>query len=193
MILLKNIPLKSKHQKPIVTDVYYQETKAPKPLVIFVHGYKGYKDWGAFDKMSTLFLNEGVALLKFNFSHNGGTLEHPIDFPDLDAFGKNNYTMELDDLQTVIDWISENTEHHTEIRHQQHHVNRSFSRRWKISTITAANDSRIKKLVTWASVCTLDRSMFQEGPELEQWKKRGRFLRDERSYQTANAALYSVL
>ena len=44
------------------------------------------------------FAASGIAVLKFNFSHNGGTVEQPIDFPDLEAFGHNNYTKELDDL-----------------------------------------------------------------------------------------------
>ena len=30
-------------------------------------------------------------------------------------------------------------------------------------------------MITWAAVCTLDRTMFQEGTELEQWKKDGVF------------------
>lgn len=174
MIQLKNIPVKGIHQKPILTDLYYRKTDSKKSLVIFVHGYKGYKDWGAFDKMSSLFLDEGFALLKFNFSHNGGTPEQPIDFPDLDAFGNNNYTMELDDLQSVLNWITSNEE-------VQHEINLDnitligHSRGGAIATLTAAKDARIKNLVTWAAVCDLDRSMFHEGDELEQWKKEGVF------------------
>lgn len=170
MIQLKNIPLKGNYQKPIVTDVYCQETKTKKPLVIFCHGYKGYKDWGAFDKMSSLFLEHGFALLKFNFSHNGGTLEQPIDFPDLEAFGNNNYTMELDDLHSVIDWITTNKNLSDEIDYDNITLI-GHSRGGAIATLKAAEDSRIKKLVTWAAVCDLNRSMFHEGNELEQWKK----------------------
>lgn len=174
MIRLKNFPIPSTNQKPIVTDLYYQKTQYKKPLIIFVHGYKGYKDWGAFDKMSSQFLDTDFALLKFNFSHNGGTIEEPIDFPDLDAFGKNNYTMELDDLQTVINWISSNTSHQEEIDTDNITLI-GHSRGGGIVTLTAANDSRIKQVVSWAGVCTLDRSMFHEGEELTTWKKEGVF------------------
>lgn len=172
MILLKNIPLESKYKKPIVTDVFCQETQAPKPLIIFVHGYKGYKDWGAFDKMSSLFLKEGFALAKFNFSHNGGTLEQPIDFPDLEAFGNNNYTMELDDLNSVLDWITTHKELQKEIDTNNITLI-GHSRGGAIATLTASKDARIKRLVTWAAVCDLNRSMFHEGAELDQWKKEG--------------------
>jgi len=170
MIQLKNVPLKSNHQKPIVTDVYYQETKSKKPLVIFCHGYKGYKDWGAFDKMSSLFIEHGLALLKFNFSHNGGTIEQPIDFPDLEAFGNNNYMMELDDLHSVINWITTNEDLSDEIDYDNITLI-GHSRGGAIATLKAAEDSRIKRLITWAAVCDLNRSMFYEGKELEQWKK----------------------
>ncbi len=174
MQILKNFPLTSNHGRPIVTDLLYEKTGTKKPLVIYVHGYKGYKDWGMFGKMNDRFLAEGFALLKFNFSHNGGTVEQPIDFPDLEAFGQNNYSMELDDLQTVINWICESTEHHNEID-----INKisliGHSRGGGIVTLTAASDSRIERVISWAGVCTLDRTMFQDGPELEAWKKSGVF------------------
>lgn len=174
MQILQNFPLNGKHQRPIITDLFYQKTGVKKPLIIFCHGYKGYKDWGVFGKMNAAFTDHGFTLLKFNFSHNGGTLEQPIDFPDLDAFGKNNYMMELDDLQTVIDWITENKEHENEIDTENITLI-GHSRGGGIVTLTASKDKRIKRVITWAAVSTLDRSMFQEGPELEQWKKDGVF------------------
>ena len=47
MIINKNKILASKEKKPILFDAYYHETEKPQPLVIFCHGYKGFKDWGA--------------------------------------------------------------------------------------------------------------------------------------------------
>jgi len=172
MILQKNFPIKGIHKKPILTDLYYQETKSLKPLVIFCHGYKGYKDWGAFDLMSSSFLEAGIALLKFNFSHNGCTPDQPIDFPDLDAFGNNNYTKELDDLESIINWISTTTKFKNEIDTNNISLI-GHSRGGAIAIIKAAEDSRIKKLVTWAAVCDLNRTMFHEGAELNKWKEDG--------------------
>jgi pimeloyl-ACP methyl ester carboxylesterase len=164
--------MKGTHGKPIVSDLYYHKTNTKKPLVIFCHGYKGYKDWGAFDLMSSSFLEAGIALLKFNFSHNGGTPEQPIDFPDLEAFGNNNYIIELDDLESVINWVSTAEEFKDEID-----INNiiliGHSRGGAIAILKASIDARIKKLITWAAVCDLNRSMFEQGAELEQWKKDG--------------------
>ena len=94
MTITKNIIIPGKHNKPIITDVFYTENNTPKPVVIFCHGYKGFKDWGAWDLMAKAFAEAGFFFVKFNFSHNGGTAEQPIDFPDLEAFGNNNYTKE---------------------------------------------------------------------------------------------------
>ncbi|WP_317192062.1 hypothetical protein [Snuella sedimenti] len=59
--------------------------------------------------MAKTFANAGFLFIKFNFSHNGGTIEQPIDSPDLEAFALNNYTKELNDLDTVISWVFKNS------------------------------------------------------------------------------------
>jgi pimeloyl-ACP methyl ester carboxylesterase len=172
MKILKNFPIKGKYKKSISTDLYFNQTNKQKPLVIFCHGYKGYKDWGAFDLMSSNFLKAGLALLKFNFSHNGCTPDQPIDFPDLDAFGNNNYTKELDDLESIINWICTTTKFKNEIDTNNISLI-GHSRGGAIAIIKAAEDSRIKKLVTWAAVCDLNRTIFHEGAELDKWKEDG--------------------
>ncbi len=171
MQILKNYSVQGKHQKLILLDLFFKKNNEKKPLVIFCHGYKGYKDWGVFGKMHDYFTSNELALLTFNFSHNGGTPEQPIDFPDLEAFGNNNYSKELDDVQTVLDWICNQEEFASEIDTNNITLI-GHSRGGGIATLTAAKDSRIKKLITWAAVSTLDRSFFH-GDQLEQWKKDG--------------------
>ena len=74
-------------------------------LIILIHGYMGYKDWGCWPLVEKYYTDLGYGFCKYNVSHNGGTIEQPIDFSDLDAFGENNYSKELFDLQQVINWI----------------------------------------------------------------------------------------
>lgn len=172
MIILQNHPISNHQGRPIVLDLFFKKTKQRKPLVIFAHGYKGYKDWGVFGQMQKYFVEEGFVFLKFNFSHNGGTTEQVIDFPDLEAFGNNNYMLELDDLQTVIDWISENNNYKDEIE-TSNIILIGHSRGGAIATLKTVQEKKISKLVTWAAVCDLNRSFFEEGPELDKWKKEG--------------------
>jgi pimeloyl-ACP methyl ester carboxylesterase len=168
---INNIKVKGKHNKPIVTDVFYKETNQPKKIIIFCHGYKGFKDWGAWNIMAETFANAGFFFIKFNFSHNGGTADNPIDFPDLEAFGNNNYTKELDDLETVIDWVSSNSEFKNEINLEAISLI-GHSRGGGIVLLKANEDTRIKKVITLAGVCDFEKRTATSG-DLEQWKKDG--------------------
>jgi len=171
MKIVKNIILKGKHHKPILTDVFYIQNMNPKPIVIFAHGYKGYKDWGCWNLAAEIFAKHNFFFVKFNFSHNGGTVEQPIDFPDLEAFGQNNYTKELDDLQSVIDWVYTDESFKNQIDTSNITLI-GHSRGGGIVTIKGAEDFRISRLVTWASVSDFGKRSSTIG-NLEQWKKDG--------------------
>lgn len=171
MTITKNIIVPGKHTKPIITDVFFNENNTLKPIIIFCHGYKGFKDWGAWDLMAKVFANAGFFFIKFNFSHNGGTVEQPIDFNDLEAFGNNNYTKELDDLETIIDWISSINDYKKEAN--TNNINLiGHSRAGGIVTIKAEEENRIKKVVSLAGVSCFEKRTATIG-NLEQWKKDG--------------------
>ncbi|WP_159022238.1 S9 family peptidase [Formosa sp. L2A11] len=168
---ITNILIPGTHNKPILTDVFYTENNTPKPIIIFCHGYKGFKDWGAWNQMAEAFANAGFFFIKFNFSHNGGTPEQPIDFPDLEAFGQNNYSIELDDLKSVIDWIT--IQHnYTSEADSKNIVLFGHSRAGGIVTIKAEEDPRISRVITLAGVSDYAERM-SSGKALEQWKANG--------------------
>ena len=168
----KNLVLKRKNNKPIVWDAFFNNDNNKKPLVIFCHGYKGFKDWGAWDLVAEAFMKANVFFVKFNFSHNGGTVEQPIDFPDLEAFAENNYSKELDDLDDMITFLtSEENEFLDQIDINNISVI-GHSRGGGISILKTNEDQRIKKLITWASVSSFGKRTSTTG-NLEQWKKDG--------------------
>src|SRR5690606_40642068 len=108
---IKNILIPSRHdQKPLLVDVAYMPTNTPKKIVVFLHCFKEFKDWGHFNEVMHFFAENNMVFVKFNFSHNGGTIDQPIDFPDLESFGKNTISKELTDVKTVLDWIVSGTE-----------------------------------------------------------------------------------
>jgi pimeloyl-ACP methyl ester carboxylesterase len=160
-----------KHNKPILIDVTYLDKSINSQIIIFCHGYKGFKDWGAWNIMAKAFAKTGFCFIKFNFSHNGGTVEQPIDFPDLEAFGNNNYGKELDDLQSVINWCHDNDTIKT-IGNLDNLTLMGHSRGGSIVSITAHEDSRIKQVISLAGVSDLlARSVTNSG--IEDWKKTG--------------------
>jgi len=172
MIKNENLSIKGKHNKPIMMDFSYVSNKTRKPIVIFCHGYKGFKDWGAWNLVAEMFAKAGFFFVKFNFSHNGGTKEQPIDFPDLEAFGNNTFIIELDDLENVLDLITASGFKHKNEVDSTKITLIGHSRGGGIATIKATEDHRVNKLITWASVCDY-KNRFPKGETLKQWKEDG--------------------
>lgn len=167
MNITRNIEIKGENDRPILIDTFYHETPEKLPVIIFCHGFKGFKDWGAWDLMGLAFAKAGYLFIKFNYSHNGGTKEQPIDFPDLEAFGNNNYSIEVRDTKRVLDWLKQSDLPATdEITLMGH------SRAGGIATIVASQDARVTRLVTMASVAHYDQR-FPKGKELQEWKENG--------------------
>ncbi len=164
LIKQKNIILKS--EKEFLADAFFPESEENLPLIIFAHGYKGYKDWGAYELMGERFAEAGFYFVKFNMSHNGTTVEDTNNFGDLESFGQNNYSKELNDLEVVIDYFKNQKEvdsyNITLLGH---------SRGGGISIIKASENKNISKLITLASVSTLER--FPKDEAFENWRKDG--------------------
>jgi pimeloyl-ACP methyl ester carboxylesterase len=169
MKIEKNSILNRIHKKSILIDTFYSENKTNQPVVIFCHGYKGFKDWGAWNLMSESIASAGFCFIKFNFSHNGGTMENPIDFPDLEAFGNNNYTTELEDLNDVIDWVESYFHNNLQVNTNQICLI-GHSRGGGIALLKASEDKRITKLVTLASVSDFGRRTATIS-DLKEWKE----------------------
>ncbi|NNE33212.1 MAG: alpha/beta hydrolase fold domain-containing protein [Winogradskyella sp.] len=167
----KNIVLTRSDKKSIILDTYYAAEINKQPIVIFCHGYKGFKDWGAWDLMANKVSAAGYCFIKFNFSHNGGTMENPIDFPDLNAFGNNNYSKELEDLNDVINWTQNHFLNNDLIDTSQIYL-MGHSRGGGIAIIKAFEDIRVKKLIALASVSDFSTRTYTIG-NLKEWKEKG--------------------
>ncbi|WP_178991612.1 alpha/beta hydrolase family protein [Winogradskyella schleiferi] len=171
MNINKNIILKRKDKKPILIDAFYSEEKTDQPIVIFCHGYKGFKDWGAWNVMGERIAEAEFCFIKFNFSHNGGTMENPIDFPDLEAFGNNNYTKELEDLDAIINWSQNHFETNPNINISDINLI-GHSRGGGITILKASEDQSVKKLISLASVSDFGSRTSTIG-DLKDWKEKG--------------------
>ena len=172
MQIKKNIVLDRGDKKPILIDVFSSKESVSQPIVVFCHGYKGFKDWGAWNLMGEYLAKAGCCFIKFNFSHNGGTIENPINFPDLEAFGNNNYTKELDDLDAVLDWVTFYFKDNENININDINLI-GHSRGGGIAIIKASEDNRITKLITLASVSDLGKRTATTVGNLKEWKESG--------------------
>jgi uncharacterized protein len=167
-----NIILQSRHNRPFLADVCYQENSTAKPVLVFSHGFKGFKDWGPYNAIATKFAGAGFVFVKFNFSHNGTTVDDPLNFVDLEAFGNDNITIELDDLDVVLNWVCS-----TNFPVAAEEINRSeiylvgHSRGGGISILKAREDTRVKKLCVWASMSEVGKHWKTD--EMERIKREG--------------------
>lgn len=168
MRINKNIVIERSQNKPIVLDTFYKPSDEKLPIVIFCHGYKGFKDWGAWDLVATHMATNGFFFIKFNFSHNGCTVEKPLDFYDLDAFGNNNYSKELEDINDVINYCESNYKDQTDLSKISLI---GHSRGGGIVTLFSAENKRIHKLISWAGVSDFA-VRFPEGEAFEMWKQK---------------------
>lgn len=170
-VIKAELAIDGNHQKPITLDVNYLEKSAPMPVVVFCHGFKGFKDWGAFNLIAKDFALAGFFFLKLNFSHNGTTPENYSDIHDTEAFGNNNFEKELDDLGNVINWlVSPENPFASKINRGEMYLI-GHSRGGGIAMIKTIEDERIKKVAAWASVNDFEKYMYLSDPE--QWKKSG--------------------
>lgn len=63
---------------------------------------------GHFNLIANYFAEIGFIFVKLNLSHNGTTPEHSQDFVDQEAFGNNNFSIELDDIGVLVDYLFSN-------------------------------------------------------------------------------------
>lgn len=171
-MIKKEIILRSKHDnRPFGVDYRLMNNGQSKPVVLFIHGFKGFKDAMHFNAIADRIAEAGFVYVKMNMSHNGVTPDQPQEFVDLDAFANNNFTIELDDIGVVLDYLhSQEDIPSTEINIEEIYLI-GHSRGGSVAVLKACEDSRIKKLVTWAAVPDLE--AFWTPDFLEEWKAYG--------------------
>jgi uncharacterized protein len=170
MQIERNLILDNKSVRPILLDIFYLKNGIPKPIVIFAHGFKGFKDWGHYHIIAKKMAEAGFVFVKFNFSHNGTTPQQPEEFADLEAFGNNNLSIELNDFKQLTEWLCNSQKIIPEADLDKEKIYLlGHSRGGGTSIIYASEDPRIKKLVTWAAVSSFADRWPQE--VMEQWKQ----------------------
>jgi len=151
---------------PIAVDVRAGGREAARPAVVVLHGFKGFKDWGMFPPLAERLARAGFSAVSLNVSGSGaddsGTFAHP------ERFGRNTFSAELADLGRVTDALASGAlgvPAPTSIGLLGH------SRGGGVAVLHAADDARIRALVTWAAIASVDR-----WPDdiVAAWRARGR-------------------
>jgi dipeptidyl aminopeptidase/acylaminoacyl peptidase len=137
------------------------------PTIIYVHGFKGFKDWGFVPYLAEFLSSQGIFVITFNFSHNG-IGSNMTEFTELEKFAANTLSREVRELSELIEAYRDGFFGQAEsslglLGH---------SRGGGVSLVTARLKDDIRAVVTWSAVATFSRYT----PEIEgKWQKDGYF------------------
>jgi pimeloyl-ACP methyl ester carboxylesterase len=135
---------------PIRGDLRVAEGAKPESAVVIVHGFKGFRGWGAWPALCRELALAGHAAVSFDFSHNG--IGADGEFSALDLFRENTHTREQEELRAVVDALAEGRLGGRKLRRIGLI---GHSRGGGAAVIEAAEDDRVGALVTLASIADI--------------------------------------
>ncbi|MCF8257399.1 MAG: prolyl oligopeptidase family serine peptidase [Flavobacteriales bacterium] len=156
-------------QRPMPVDLRMAAGANHTPVIVFVHGFKGFKDWGHWPLMGEAFARRGFAFVSFNFALGGTTPQSPTDHADPEAFARNNFTHEQDDLGKVIDALTDGTLFPDASLDRSGFFLLGHSRGGAAVIVKAAEDARVKGLAT---LCALG-DMGRTAQDRTEWQRTG--------------------
>ena len=151
-------------------DVRFVADGESKPVIVFCHGFKGFKDWGPFPDWGRRLAKAGFVSVHMNFSYNGVHRDRPTEFTELEKFAENTFTRELDDLQAVLDAVEDGALPEAPIDPESIGL-MGHSRGGGTVILQAERDERVGALVTWSSVSTFVNRFSDE--QINDWERQG--------------------
>jgi len=150
-------PTLTKHSLPgslgeILIDVRAGGRASTRPAVLVLHGFKGFKDWGMFPPLSQRLAQAGFIVVSPNLSGSGVDDEGDFSLPE--RFGHNTFTAELEDVRRVIDALMAGQ---LGVPTPSTLGLVGHSRGGGIAVLQAARDPRVRALVTWAAISSVER------------------------------------
>ncbi len=162
----RSITLKNSSGDKITADVHFDEKFLPAPVVIYSHGFLGFKDWGFIPYVAEKFAENGFVFIRFNFSHNGiGENLHKIT--EFEKLARNTISKQVEDLSAVVDYVF--SDEFIGLS-DGNLILLGHSGGGAISIIKASEDSRVKALGLWASISTFRRYSERQ---IEEFRKNG--------------------
>lgn len=140
-------------QPPIRGDVRVLAGTEPESAVVIVHGFKGFREWGAWPSLARALALRGHAAVTFDFSRSGVGADG-VDFSALDLFAGNTHSRNVDEIRMVLDAL---TTGGLLSRAPDRIGLLGHSRGGGEAVLAAAEDARVTSLVTWAAISTVHR------------------------------------
>lgn len=158
---------------PIYYDLYTPVTssKSTLPVILFIHGFKGFKDWGAFPDACEELARQGFIVTAFNMSLNG-VGENMLDFDEPEHFARQTLSQDLDDVGTVIDAIQKGSIVRGPVQPDTDRIGIiGHSRGGHTAVAAAAEYDPVQCLVTWSAVADYNARWSEE--MIRDWNEKG--------------------
>ncbi|MDX1638923.1 MAG: alpha/beta fold hydrolase [Balneolaceae bacterium] len=139
---------------PIYYDLYVPSghSDARFPVIMFLHGFKGFKDWGPFPDVWDALARAGFGVVAINLSLNG-VGENMTEFDQLDLFARETFSQDLDDVGSVINALKTGEISTDKAKLQTENLGiLGHSRGGQTAVAAAAEYDEIACLVTWSAV-----------------------------------------
>ena len=149
----KEIIFNASDGETIRATLFGQENLGTAPSIIFVHGFKGFKDWGYWPYMGEYFASKGFVAISVRLSHNG-VGESLTEFDELDKFAENTFSREVRELSEIVDACKNGF--FGDMKHQKIGL-LGHSRGGGIALATATHNPDVAAVAAWASTATFDR------------------------------------
>lgn len=157
--------LTSKNEKISVT-VYGFENISDSPVIICVHGFKGFKDWGFWPYIGNYFSKQKFVVLTFNFSHNGID-KNLFEISNLEKFANNTFSLEVKELCEL---ISAYKNGYFGNSNNNKVILLGHSRGGADSIFAASGNEFVDGLITMSSISKLDRYTERQKAEWQEKK-----------------------
>ncbi|MDH7603317.1 MAG: prolyl oligopeptidase family serine peptidase [Melioribacter sp.] len=164
--MIENFTFLASDNEKLAITTYLNKNKFSGNAVIFVHGFKGFKDWGFVPYLGNYFANNGFFVVTFNFSFNG-IGENLTEFTELDKFSKNTISREIRELNEITDALKSDF---FKINFKGKIGYIGHSRGGAVAILTASKRKDISCVSLWASISKLDRYTQRQKDE---WRKKG--------------------
>jgi len=162
--------LKNKIHENIYGDLRYLDEFPGAPLVIIMHGFKAWKDWGYFPYVAEKLTNAGFITINMS-SSLCGVPEGADDYVYPEKFASNTVTQEIFDIRQVIDqFINGNINRNVLDRWNGRIFLLGHSRGASVSLFVATDDKRINKLIAWSPI---DKFVRFSDRQIKEWKNAG--------------------
>jgi len=172
-VISKDGSVPSPEDLPIRYTLY--EPGKPKqkklPVVLFIHGFKGFKDWGPFPEACKEIASKGHVVIACNLSRNG-VGESLTEFDELDLFEDQTLSQDLTDVDTVIKAIQDDNVKAQSVKMDKEKIGIiGHSRGGHTAAAATAEYNAITCLITWSAVANYNERWSEE--MISDWNEKG--------------------